>query len=101
MLLTCCDSVGYRPKSVYGSGVSGVFSGPSLSEFDAVFVGESGVVFCWSDGFVGLCVGVWFWWVPVGFGDEVPGVFGVVCGFVEYPVDASAGVVDGESAVVS
>ena len=86
---------------MYGSGVLGVFSGPSLSEFDAVFVGEAGVVFCGSDGFVGLCVGVWFWWVPVGFGDEVPGVFGVVCGFVEYPVDASAGVVVGESAVVS
>ena len=67
---------GYRPKSVYGPGVSGVFSCPSLSEFDAVFVGEAGVVFCGSDGFVGLCVGVWFWWVPVGFGDEVPGVFG-------------------------
>lgn len=33
----------------------GVFSCPSLSEFVAVFVGESGVVFCGSDGFVGLC----------------------------------------------
>ena len=86
---------------MYESGVLGMVSCPSLSEFDAVFVGEAGVVFCWSDGFVGLCVGVWFWWVPVGFGDEVPGVFGVVCGCVEQPVDASARVVDGESAVVS
>jgi len=46
---------------VYESGVLGVFSGPSLSEFDAVFVGEAGVVLCGSDGFVGLVVACFLW----------------------------------------
>src|SRR5690625_3386874 len=41
---------GYRPKCVYGPGVSAA-SGPALSGPKAFFGAEAGVVFGWAEGF--------------------------------------------------
>src|SRR5690625_5365146 len=46
----CLQSLGYRPKCVYGPGVSAA-SGPAFSGPKAFFGAEAGVVFGWAEGF--------------------------------------------------
>src|SRR5690625_382517 len=97
---THSDYWGYRPKCVYGPGVSAA-SGPAFSGPKAFFGAEGGVVFRWAEGF--------FFHLRRGGGARVfelllgglPGVVGELSQSVQMPFDGSAGVVFVHSAVAA
>src|SRR5690625_5424624 len=96
----CAIISGYRPKCVYGPGVSAA-SGPAFSGPKAFFGAEAGVVFGWAEGF--------FFHLRRGGGARVfelllgglPGVVGELSQSVQVPFDRGAGVVFVHSAVAA
>src|SRR5690625_1246617 len=91
---------GYRPKCVYGPGVSAA-SGPAFSGPKAFFGAEAGVVFRWAEGFFfhfGRGGGAGVFELLLG---GLPGVVGELSQSVQVPFDGGAGVVFVHSAVAA